>query len=509
MRIKWLIGIVVMTIAGLWFMASGLRVETAVADTENLITNGGFESGLTGWNYSTNVTIVNGNGGGNAVNIPTNHWISQTFTVDTPGIYLFSYDATGTHHVYWTRARLHIIPHELNTPFHFIGTTGNVINSSWRSIDNYIMLTPGVYDLFIINTPVNQNRAVRLDNISLSYKSDNVNYHGGLIENGGVSGWSGWNWSDSARYRPDIGPYTTTHGAVELTRHATSFITQTIDIIASDTYTLTLTCFHANSSYSGSVRVIIGSHNQTSGCQSQQWTPITQTIYLEPGQYELKIAGNSAHSNESNRFVDLIRLMPPGWTPPDDPTDPPDDDPLLDRMIWSAWPECPVCTAQNAVGWVGGPINTRNGNLSYQETDLALPVRGGSLSFRRAYASQAVNVYTTTLGHGWSHNYEMRLHWNNNALTETVELQAPGGSRLPFFDNGDGSYTPYAGVTAELTYNSLNDEYVVTGFNQTTYLFDGLGQLVEQIDPFGNSIHFSYDNGRLGPGRAGQPLFDV
>ncbi|MCZ7666546.1 MAG: hypothetical protein M5U34_04605 [Chloroflexi bacterium] len=32
--------------------------------------------------------------------------------------------------------------------------------------------------------------------------------------------------------------------------------------------------------------------------------------------------------------------------------------PLLDAMVWNAFPECPFCGAQNAVGWVGGPINT-------------------------------------------------------------------------------------------------------------------------------------------------------
>jgi RHS repeat-associated protein len=166
---------------------------------------------------------------------------------------------------------------------------------------------------------------------------------------------------------------------------------------------------------------------------------------------------------------------------------------LPDSMTWSAWPECPVCSASNAVGWAGGPINTRNGNLSYQETDLVIPVKGESLAFRRAYASEAVDVYTTTLGYGWTHNYAMRLHVGD----DMVELQAPGGSRLPFFDNGDGSYSPYAGVTAELVYDDGAGEYTVTGFNQATYIFNDQGQLVEQVDPFGNSITFTYDNGRL------------
>jgi len=147
-----------------------------------------------------------------------------------------------------------------------------------------------------------------------------------------------------------------------------------------------------------------------------------------------------------------------------------DGDALPSSMTWSAWPECPVCSASNAVGWAGGPINTRSGNLSYQETELVIPIKGESLAFRRSYASEAVGVQTNILGYGWTHNYDMRLHFEQTALPDTVELQAPGGSRLPFFDLGDGSFTPYAGVTAELTHDSGSDEYTVTGFNQATYI---------------------------------------
>lgn len=169
--------------------------------------------------------------------------------------------------------------------------------------------------------------------------------------------------------------------------------------------------------------------------------------------------------------------------------------PLLDAMVWNAFPECPFCGAQNAVGWVGGPINTHSGNLSYQETDLAIPIAGGELTFRRSYASNATEVYTTTLGHGWTHNYDMRLHFDNTvtAISNTVELQAPGGSRLPFFVNEDGTYAPYPGVTAELTYEATTDEYSVIGFNQNMYRFDGRGQLIEQQDAIGNVVTFTYD----------------
>ncbi|NHZ72609.1 MAG: hypothetical protein GWP17_05960, partial [Aquificales bacterium] len=174
-------------------------------------------------------------------------------------------------------------------------------------------------------------------------------------------------------------------------------------------------------------------------------------------------------------------------------------------MIWNAAGECPFCNAPGAVGWSGGPINTRSGNLSYQETDFVIPVAGRPLEFRRSYASNATDFYTTTLGFGWTHNYDMRLHFANTAtaISDTVELQAPGGSRLPFFIDQPGSfpdstYTPYPGVTAQLSYDTGTAEYLVTGFEQSTYRFDSQGQLLAQIDASGNAVSFSYDaNGRL------------
>ncbi|MCL4872180.1 MAG: hypothetical protein KJ063_24745 [Anaerolineae bacterium] len=117
------------------------------------------------------------------------------------------------------------------------------------------------------------------------------------------------------------------------------------------------------------------------------------------------------------------------------------------------------------------------------------------MQFQRSYASQAINTYTTTLGHGWTHNYEMRLHFEDVTISGTVELQAPGGSRLPFFVGAGNSYTPYPGVTAQL--EQQGDEYIVTGFNQMTYIFNSWGELIRQVDPYGNEITFSYHHGAL------------
>ena len=164
---------------------------------------------------------------------------------------------------------------------------------------------------------------------------------------------------------------------------------------------------------------------------------------------------------------------------------------LLDFMTWNPDSACPLSDVSSADPTVGGPISPRNGNLSYSETDLRIPVSGCLLEFQRTYISEARSVYTDTLGSGWTHNYDMQLHLTNTEISGTVELQTPGGSRLPFFDNGDGTYTPYAGVTAELV--EIGSTYVITGFNQKVYTFDANGLLLEKADPYGNVITFTYN----------------
>lgn len=158
--------------------------------------------------------------------------------------------------------------------------------------------------------------------------------------------------------------------------------------------------------------------------------------------------------------------------------------------------ECPFCNVADTQGIEYG-INTRTGNFGHMDTALSLPTAGGSLDFRYGYISQATDMYTTTMGFGWVHNHELQLHISDPALTHTVILQAPGGSRFPYTGNGDGTYEKYPGVTADMVYNSSADEFVVTTFNQYEFTFNGDGQLQEQKDPFGNLTTFSYSNGKL------------
>ena len=173
---------------------------------------------------------------------------------------------------------------------------------------------------------------------------------------------------------------------------------------------------------------------------------------------------------------------------------------LPEFMVWNLKPDCPFCTAGQTEGDGGDPINTRNGNLSFDATDLSIPVLGGNLSFRRSYVSGGIDTYTQTLGYGWTHNFDMRLRLTNTHIIGTVELQTPGGNLLPFYvitsTPGVTTYVPYAGVMASLV--EVTSTYVVTAFNQTTYVFNSQGQLIRQTDAFGNHLFFTYEgNDRL------------
>ncbi|MCA9923643.1 MAG: VCBS repeat-containing protein [Anaerolineales bacterium] len=143
-------------------------------------------------------------------------------------------------------------------------------------------------------------------------------------------------------------------------------------------------------------------------------------------------------------------------------------------------------------GWAGSGINTLTGNYSHQTSDITLPVSSGGLSFKRSYASQAINAYPATglMGAGWIHNYDMQLHIGSGEIV----LQMPDGSQIPFKDD-NGTFKGIAGVTSSLV--KVGNDYVLTSAKQTEYTFNSIGQLIQEVDAFGNTKVYTYVNGKL------------
>jgi len=74
---------------------------------------------------------------------------------------------------------------------------------------------------------------------------------------------------------------------------------------------------------------------------------------------------------------------------------------------------------------------------------------------------------------------------------DALILEAPDGSRLRFWPNG--ALDPYPGVRAQVRWEEGDSNYVVTGSDQHIYRFDDEGRMLEQRDPRGNVIRFTYD----------------
>jgi RHS repeat-associated protein len=167
--------------------------------------------------------------------------------------------------------------------------------------------------------------------------------------------------------------------------------------------------------------------------------------------------------------------------------------------------ECDCWGGQSAQAYTPYPINTSTGAFSYSMVDLSVPTSAGTLAFQRTYASPTINVYSTTLGYGWTHNQDTRLILPEDPLGEygTVWFKAHTANQYQFtidVTNGITTYVPYPGVLASLVYTTTpTDTYTLITPQQATYIFDGGGQLTQWRDAENHQFNYSYDlsSGRL------------
>ncbi|MGI0013376.1 MAG: DUF6531 domain-containing protein, partial [Nitrososphaera sp.] len=181
---------------------------------------------------------------------------------------------------------------------------------------------------------------------------------------------------------------------------------------------------------------------------------------------------------------------------------------LLDRMRWSSLStknrgndlrEGAVTACICSQGYVGDPINTQTGGFDFTWVDLSIPTVAGALVFQRTYASVVTNTYTTTLGYGWTHNHDTRLIFPTDPGGEpgVVWFKAHSANQYRFTDNGNGTYTPYPGVLAALTYNAISATHVLTNTAQAVYTFDSAGKLLSWKGSQDHTFNYTYSSGRL------------
>ncbi len=154
------------------------------------------------------------------------------------------------------------------------------------------------------------------------------------------------------------------------------------------------------------------------------------------------------------------------------------------------------CMAEPATqNHTNGPINTRTGAYDYAVEDISIQTSAGPLSFRRTYASFGTDLYTETLGHGWTHNHASRLYFPDDPEGKegVILFKAGTSNRYEFIDNGDGTYTTAPGVCGELTLDvGPPFRYTVTDNAQNQHIFDENGVLLSRSDSEGHTWTYSY-----------------
>ena len=156
--------------------------------------------------------------------------------------------------------------------------------------------------------------------------------------------------------------------------------------------------------------------------------------------------------------------------------------------------ECSVSACEDSGNSAGDPIDTLTGNFSYSLVDLSLETVAGPLSLQRSYASQALDssLYSSSMAPGWTHNQDIRLILSG----DTVWFKGHTLNQYQFTENSDGSYSPYAGVTASLQQNA-DLSYTLTTSDQSVYSFDSEGYLQTWRNVHGFGFNYTYTNNLL------------
>ncbi len=153
----------------------------------------------------------------------------------------------------------------------------------------------------------------------------------------------------------------------------------------------------------------------------------------------------------------------------------------------------------------GDPVNVATGNYTYEYTDLSIPARGIPLEFTRYYNS--LDAYAGPLGKGWQHNYNTHLTVNED---NSVSVLHPDG-HMTLFTYSNGVYTRQPGSFETLTHNH-DGTYTLTFKDQSKYIYDFQGKLVQTADKNNNTVNLQYSDSLLTtvtePGRTLQFAYD-
>lgn len=142
-------------------------------------------------------------------------------------------------------------------------------------------------------------------------------------------------------------------------------------------------------------------------------------------------------------------------------------------------------------------VNTFNGNLRLEATDLRLAGTGLDLVVARAWSSRSTGE--SIFGKGWVATLgDVRVQTLNDG---SVFYYGPGGAQSGFGRNDDGTFAPSAGLSASLRLDdnatpgdTSDDTYVLTtdGGGEQQVFDRAAGRLIRRRDRNANTISFGY-----------------
>ncbi|MEI6217655.1 MAG: DUF6531 domain-containing protein, partial [bacterium] len=163
-----------------------------------------------------------------------------------------------------------------------------------------------------------------------------------------------------------------------------------------------------------------------------------------------------------------------------------------------------ICTTTNGPDQIvkepssGEPIGLLNGNLFFNETDVAIPCPGIPLTFARDYDSRRTSK--GRLGSGWIDNYDWALtrmdyvtgSATNAATNAWVILTTGEAQEYSFRRLTNGTYAPSFDNNWKL--NSFTNRYELALPEGMIYSFDTNGVLNTISNLWGNALALSYSN---------------
>jgi RHS repeat-associated protein len=142
------------------------------------------------------------------------------------------------------------------------------------------------------------------------------------------------------------------------------------------------------------------------------------------------------------------------------------------------------------------PVNAMSGNLTEEQTDLALHGRGPALQVTRSYNSQAAVAAKEAgpFGFGWSGPFGAHL-----VVGKEIATVYQGNGAAAVFYLAGGTYSPAPWVQAGLIKEVVEAKefYVFTLPDQEKLKFNAEGKLIEVKDRNGNALTLTYAEGKL------------